>query len=152
MTVLTGLVEAMNEMTLGQLAGDAALLFVIFTSLVEVTPIKINPITAVLRWFGNKINGPLMERLDDQDEKMDELRDSIDDNEIDRIRWEILVFANSCREGQRHTLDEFDHIIELNEKYHKILKRRNLTNGKIDLEYRYIVKIYENCQATNDFE
>ena len=151
MYVLAGLVDAINDMTLGQIAGNATLLFVILASLVEVTPIKINPITSVLRWIGNKINGPLMDRLDDQDKKSDDLRDTIDDNEIDRIRWEILAFSNSCRQGQRHTLDEFDHIIELNEKYHNILKRRNLTNGKIDLEYNYIVKIYKYCQEKNNF-
>lgn len=152
------LIEALSDLTIGDIAKWAGLLLVAIMSLFEFTKIKVNPISAIFRWIGNKINAPLIERIDaiadtqnDQQKKLGELQDSMDDNEIDRIRWEILDFANSCRHGVKHTLDEFDHIIELNEKYHKILDRRKLTNGKIDLEYGYIVDIYKECQAKNSF-
>ena len=89
--------------------------------------------------------------MDDQDEKLNDVVKTIDENEIDRIRWEILDFANSCRNQRRHTKDEFDHIIEINGKYHAILERRNMKNGIIDLEYDYIVKLYRRCQEKNSF-
>lgn len=145
------LVETVKGMTVGEIAGNATLLLVGFSTFFEISPIKFNPITMFLRWLGNKFNGPVLEKLSEQDAAMGEIRDVVDDNEIDRIRWEILDFSNSCRQGKLHTLDEFVHIIELNEKYHKILDRRELTNGRIDLEYRYIVKIYEKCQAEDSF-
>ena len=151
MDALIEAAEAMQSMTAGELAGNATLLLVVLSAFVEITPIKINPITDFLRWLGNKFNGPVLEKLNAQDEAMVEIRDVVDDNEIDRIRWEILDFSNSCRQGKKHTLDEFVHIIELNEKYHKILDRRELTNGRIDLEYSFIVKIYEECQEKDSF-
>lgn len=151
MDALIEAAEAMQSMTAGELAGNATLLLVVLSAFVEITPIKINPITDFLRWIGNKFNGPVLEKLNAQDEAMVEIRDVVDDNEIDRIRWEILDFSNSCRQGKKHTLDEFVHIIELNEKYHKILDRRGLTNGRIDLEYSFIVKIYEECQEKDSF-
>ena len=151
MEAIIQLIEGLQAMTAGEIAGNATLLLVGLSAFVEITPIKFNPITAVLQWIGNKFNGPVMDKLSAQDKAMVEIRDVVDDNEIDRIRWEILDFANSCRQGKKHTRDEFVHIVELNAKYHKILERRKLTNGVIDLEYNYIVKIYEECQAKDSF-
>lgn len=134
----------LKEMTAGEIATNAALLLAGVSAFVEFTPIKFNPISSFARWLGKKINGPLYEAVA-------EIRDSIDDNEIDRIRWEILDFANSCRNGRLHTKDEFIHIIALNAKYHDILKKRNLTNGLIDLEYSYIEELYRKCSEKNSF-
>ena len=155
---MEAIIDAIADMTLGQMAKGAVLLLVGLLSFVEFTKIKVNPLSAIFNWIGGKINAPMIRRIDELSKKQDEqkkaiedLQDTQDDNEIDRIRWEILDFANSCKQKKRHTLDEFDHIIELNEKYHRILKRRNLTNGKIDLEYNYIVQIYKKCQEENSF-
>lgn len=41
----------------------------------------------------------------------------------------MFAFAESCRRGIHHTKGEFEHIIELNEKYEKLLKRTNDKNG-----------------------
>ena len=151
MDALIKAAEAMQGMTAGELAGNATLLLVVLSAFVEITPIKINPVTGFLRWLGSKFNGPIMEKLAEQDDAMKEIRDVVDDNEIDRIRWEILAFANSCRQGKKHTMGEFVHIIDLNTKYHTVLDRRQLTNGQIDLEYNYIVSIFEECQKKNSF-
>lgn len=72
-------------------------------------------------------------------------------DEKDRIRYEILDFANSCRNGRRHTRDEFQHIIDLNDKYEKLLKETNDANGVFSEEYRYILEVYHRCLAENDF-
>lgn len=152
------LIEALSGLTIGEIAKWAGLLLVAILSLFEFTKIKVNPISAIFRWIGNKINAPLIERIDEistkqnnQEKKLDDLQDSLDDNEIDRIRWEILDFANSCRNGRLHTQDEFIHIISLNTKYHDILAKRNLTNGLIDLEYSYIETLYKKCSEKNSF-
>lgn len=134
----------LKEMPTGEIVKKATLLLAVLSLFVEITPIKINPLSALMRWISKAVNGPIYETLK-------EIRDTIDDNEIDRIRWEILDFANSCRNGRRHTKDEFTHIIALNEKYHDILKKRDLTNGLIDLEYSYIVELYKRCCEKNSF-
>jgi aspartyl/asparaginyl-tRNA synthetase len=72
-------------------------------------------------------------------------------DEKDRIRYEVLDFANSCRNGRRHTRDEFQHIIDMNDKYEKLLRETNDKNGVFVEEYRYIVELYHKCQKENDF-
>lgn len=143
--------DFIKDLTIGELASYAVLITAFASTFIEISPIKINPLSALFKWFGKQINGTLEEKLEQQTKTLDTIRDSVDDNEIDRIRWEILSFANSCRYGTHHSLEEFDHIIEIYEKYHQILDRRHLKNGKIDLEYAYIVDIYKNCQKENKF-
>lgn len=138
-------------MTIGEIVGSGAVIVLIFTTLVEITPIKWNPLTSILSWIGKRMNGKLIDRVEEQGEKIDKLDEKIDMNEIDHIRWEILDFANSCRHDVRHTKDEFEHIINQHEKYVRILDERSLTNGLITIEYEYIEDIYKNCLEKNNF-
>lgn len=81
---------------------------VVFLSLfIEITPIKWSPISSLFKWIGKKITTETSERLDSIQQDLDEQRAMIETNEKDRIRWEVLDFANSCRNGRRHTKDEF---------------------------------------------
>ena len=108
---------------------------------VQITPaIKWNPLT----WLGNLFLGSLRKELVD-------VHKEIDENEKDRIRWEVLDFANSCRNGRRHTKDEFQHIITLNGKYKKLLAKTGDENGVFDAEYEYILDLYAERQRKNDF-
>ena len=73
---------------------------------IQITPIKINPWTRLFKWIGKLINTESDKKIDEVIKKVDSLKQelsdtqkSIDENEKDRIRWEILDFATSCRNG-----------------------------------------------------
>lgn len=126
--------------------------------LIEIVPIKINPISALLKWVGEKTNEAsnkkiveIATRLTNVEEAQKTLNKSVDQNEIDRIRYEVLEFANSCRNGRKHTRDEFLHIIALTDKYEKLLEKYDLANGVFEAEYKYILSLYQACQLNNDF-
>lgn len=119
---------------------------------IDFTPgIKLNPIKTVLRWVGKAINGELEKELESVKTSLKEQQDSINENEKDRIRWEVLDFANSCRNGRKHTKDEFEHIIVITAKYHSLLEKTDDTNGVFDAEYDYIYELYQKCQRENTF-
>lgn len=118
---------------------------------VEVAPIKVNPWSALLKWIGRIINDDVVTRLQRLEERADAQRKSIDENEMDRIRWEVLDFANACRNHVRHTKDEFQHIISLNTKYHNLLEKYQQANGVFDAEYDYILELYKELQHNNEF-
>ena len=141
----------LQSMTLGEIVGSGAVIVLIFSVFVEITPIKWNPLTSILAWIGKRMNGKLLDRVEEQGEKIDKLDEKIDMNEIAHIRWEILDFANSCRHDVRHTKDEFVHIISQHEKYVQILDERSLTNGLITIEYEYIEEIYKKCLEKDNF-
>ena len=115
-----------------------------FTGLIQIVPIKINPWSALFQWIGKLITGNACSKIDD-------LIKQVDENEKDRIRWEILNFANSCRNGIKHTRDEFQHIITLRDKYQQLLEKTNDVNGVFDVEYKYILDLYAEQLEKNDF-
>lgn len=118
---------------------------------IQFTPIKINPWTTFFNWIGKLILGDTTKKIDEVRKKIYQIEQDAKTNEKDRIRWEILDFANSCRNNRLHTKDEFEHIIALNKKYKKLLEETEDTNGVFELEYEYIKKLYAKRQEKNDF-
>lgn len=112
---------------------------------VEFVPfIKINP----LSWLAEKVGTALNKKLA---EKVESLAKQMIEHEIDQLRWNILDFANGCRNGRRHTKEEFNHVIADHTRYLEILKCNNMENGQVDMDYRYIEEIYYKCMKDNDF-
>lgn len=120
-------------------------------TLIQITPIKINPWSALFQWIGKMITNNACSKIDGLIVKVNAIEEDVTTNEKDRIRWEILNFANSCRNGCLHTRDEFQHIVDLNDKYRKLLRRTNDSNGVFDIEYRYIQDLYAERLEKNDF-
>lgn len=76
----------------------------------------------------------------EQTKTMEHMDEKIDMNEIDRLRWEIISFANSLRydDGQSATMEGYNHVFDVYNKYEALLKALGRQNGKIDNEYAYI--------------
>lgn len=78
---------------------------------IELSPIKFNPFTLL-----GKICGKLL-GIDALEKKIDNIKNEVDINERDRIRYEILQFSGSLRNGLHRTENDYEHIEELYEKY-----------------------------------
>lgn len=133
-------------------------ILIILTVFIQITPIKWNPITSFVTWIGKIITKEIDEKFNKLDLKINninanvnEVASQVEENEKDRIRWEVLDFANSCHIGKLHTKDEYQHIIALNDKYHKLLAITDDQNGVFDAEYVYIQKLYAERLEKNDF-
>lgn len=126
-------------------------ILLVLSFFIQIAPIKINPWSSLIKWIGKTLTFNLNQKLKTLEVSLGTLSASIDENEKDRIRWEILDFANSCREGRKHTKDQFQHIITLNDKYSNLLKKTGDKNGVFDAEYDYIQSIYKERQQKNDF-
>lgn len=118
---------------------------------IQIAPIKINPWSSLIKWIGKTLNSRLQQEILKINNIIKDISSDIDQNEKDRIRWQVLDFASSCREGRLHTKDEFQHIIALNDKYKKLLAKTDDKNGVFDEEYKYIQDIYHKRQQKNDF-
>lgn len=74
MDAIIKLAEAMKGMSVSEIVRDATLLLVGLSVFIEITPIKINPVSTVLKWIGSKINGEVIskvEKLEESIERMD---------------------------------------------------------------------------------
>lgn len=140
------------------LANNIVQVCLILSIFIQIIPIKINPWSSLFKWIGKSITADsnkkiesLIATTDEMKENINTLQSNMNENEKDRIRWEILNFANSCRNGRRHTKDEFQHIVTLNDKYKNLLALTNDKNGVFEMEYNYIQKLYAERQEKNDF-
>lgn len=109
--------------------------------------------------------GEIHERLEEVSERLDDiesvnrsqndavrlLNEKVDMNEIDRIRHEILYFASQCRKGAVFSPDDFNHIIDIHDKYERLLKANNLTNGQMDVDFNFITSYYNTLPRDGKF-
>lgn len=138
------------------------------TAIIGLLSLVFKPIRKVIVFIYKKVTGgrdknkEILDKIDDVSKKVDQVREDLtekiqivsksnDKNEMKRLRWEILDFANSCKNGRRHTQDEFKHVIEVHDDYTTLLESTGEKNGFLDAEFEYILEIYAERQKKNDF-
>ena len=62
-------------------------------------------------------------------------------NNIERMRYEILDFANRVRKSDSNK-ESYDHILETYDNYMIMLKENGLENGRVDAAMKYIKEKY----------
>ena len=143
--------QAQLERILDLLVHNFVQVFLICSVFIQITPIKWNPITSFIKWLGKTLTKGIQDSVKDIAGQVESLQGDVDANEKDRIRWEILDFANSCRHGREHTHDEYQHISDLHDKYKALLKKTGDKNGVFDTEYAMIDSLYKKHLKNNDF-
>ena len=136
-----------------------AAILVVASYFIEISKVKINPISFVTKIF-NKPIIDLMKKHEEQNRKefsaiMGELKktsNQVDVNEAKRLRSEIMSFAVSLRKREPHSEQDYKNIITAHDDYEELIKKTNLKNGVIDEDYAFIVKVYRNCSASGQFE
>ena len=78
---------------------------------IELSPIKFNPITLIGRLLGKFLG---INKITD---RLDVLEKNMTSNELDRIRYEILQFSGSLRNGLSRTETDYQHIEAIFTKY-----------------------------------
>ena len=138
------------------------------TAIIGLLSLIFKPIRKAIMYVYKKVTGgrdknkEILDKIDGVSKKVDEVRDDLtakikvvsdsnDKNEMKRLRWEILDFANSCKNKRRHTQDEFKHIIEAHDDYEILLEKTGERNGFLDAEFSYIKDLYAERQEKNDF-
>ena len=109
-------------------------------TLIEVVPVKVNPI----KWLGNKLNGDVRKELSD-------LKRDFEDSKANTMRWNILEFANSCRKGELHSKEEWQHVINQMADYEKYVVKHEIVNGVIEEDTKYLRNLYRGRNEHNDF-
>ena len=115
------------------------LLFGAFT-IFEIVPIKIYP----WRWLSNLLMGDIKKEIA-------QLKKEMTDTKVQNWRWNVLDFANSCKNGRRHTQDEWKHAISQLAEYENYIERNGIVNGVFEEDARYLREEYQERCKNNDF-
>lgn len=145
-------------MTIGAILGWIVVALGGLGTFVEVSKIKINPWSSLFKWIGKKINEEVMEEIKDlkkSDEEICKKQAEIERQQAidtaDTIKAEVFSFYNECKRGLKHSEAEFNHIAQQNKKYLAIIEVTKEPNGVYEAEYEYIMEIFKEAMAKNDF-
>lgn len=113
-------------------------------TIIQVAPIKVDPWSTLLSWIRRGILGEL-------ETDVKELKRDFDEEKVNSKRWNILDFANSCRNGRLHTREEWQHVIAQLKEYEVLTEVKGIENGVIEEEAKYLRKLYAERNEKNDF-
>lgn len=83
--------------------------------------------------------------------RLDQMEKSNDMQTVRQIKVHVLDFANSCLNGVKHTKQDFENIIKENEEYEELVSKYTLRNDVYAEDFKYIMKIYHECQEKHSF-
>lgn len=139
--------EIINSITTSQMGW----FLVLFLTLVEIAPIRINPWGALLKYIGKVTNGELNDKFDKLEGELKQFKRDFEVKNANDKRWDILDFSNSCRNGRKHGREEWEHVINQLKEYETYVEKHHIDNGVIEEETKYLREMYQERLAKNDF-
>lgn len=162
--------ETLLGMTIGQLVGRGVGILFVLSLFIEITPIKWNPLSSVLKWIGNKLNADIHNQINsiridvgNVNTKVDSLKQDVEkfkqdvkeDSEMTKAvsaRTHILVFGGEEARGQCHTKDEFDNVMTYMDVYKKYCDTHPaFQNGITISTCKFINDLYDHNLSTGGF-
>ena len=120
-------------------------------TLVEITPIKIDPWKSLFKWIGNVVNSEDRKNITAVREELHDLKIDFEENKAQEKRWHILDFVNASRHGRRHTREEWNHVISELAEYEAYTRRKGIPNGVIEEDAKYLRALFQECNMNNNF-
>ena len=114
-------------------------ILIVGSLLIEVLPVKINPISSLLSYIGKNINKEVNSKIDDLSNTLNTHVSTYTERWLNDIRWQILYFSNECARGINHTREHFNFIMKKCDAYEKYIKAKDLPNG-VTTEAMYIIR------------
>ena len=126
----------LNEIMSKFNAGYLTIGIVVLLSLIEISPLKLNPWDRLLSWIGSKLNGKTEKRLAAVEKQLRSMW-------INDHRHCILTFAREARAAIAHSADEWTNVLNIAEEYEKYVDANGITNGIITQDTAYIRNLYQ---------
>lgn len=152
MDAIIKLAESMKGMTASEIAGDALLLLVGLSAFVEITPIKINPISAFLKWIGSRINGEVISKVNKLEADIKRIEDTEGERYAKSARNRVLRFGDEVVHGVRHSKEHFDDVLlDIHEYDVYCEEHPEFENDRMQLTAMHIKETYARCMKENSF-
>ncbi len=132
---------------------------VILLSIIEVSPIKVNPWSRLAKWLGKAINADVIKELETvkatQEETRERLESHINTNEkreADNCRARILRFNNELIREIPHTKEEFVEVLKDIDDYERYCREhKDYANGRAVHAIANIGRVYDQRLEKHDF-
>lgn len=124
----------------------------ILMSLVQITPLKINPWTFIGNKINKMINGEILSEIEKLSSEIKDVEGEMLKQVAISCRSRILVFGDEIIRGNQHSKEHFNHIlndITLYEQYCN--KNPNFLNNMTQITAERIKETYKECMIKNTF-
>lgn len=139
-------------MTIHDLLTEGGGALLVLTSLLQISPIPINPWTAAARALGRAINGELYKKLDSVASLLDAHISQDEADAADRKRSRILHFNGEILRRIDHTEEEFIDVLKDIDDYRSYCKtHKDYQNSRAVHTIANIERVYDERLLKNDF-
>jgi len=146
------LIETLSTVSVGQVLAGGAGVIALASVFIEITPVKINPVSKFLAWLGRKINGEVISKVDKLEEQITTMQKVNDEQEAINCRYRILRFGDEVKHGTRHSQEHFEQILADIDAYEIFCKdHKDFKNNKTRVTTERILDVYRECVETDDF-
>lgn len=135
-------------MSLVEILADGGGILILLLTLIQVSPIKLNPWSAI----GKVFNGSVIEKLDSMERRLDAHINADDERNADSHRKYILQFNTSLLRGARHTEEEFNEALYNIDCYERYCSDHpEYQNNRAVHAIKNIVRVYDDRLEKRDF-
>lgn len=121
---------------------------VVIMSLVEVSPIKINPWS----WIGKVLNKDILHKLEKVEKDVADVKREVGESSAVTSRYRILRFDDEILHDIKHSKEHFDQILLDIDVYEKFCEEHpDFKNNLAVMAIKHIKLIYEKCSRENSF-
>ena len=129
-----------------------AVIFVVFITLIEITPIKINPLSWIAKHIGQAINKELLDKVDAMDQKIVSLEEKSDERDATLCRTRFLRFGDEVMHGIPHSKEHYDQTLADIDTYETFCSSHpNYLNNVAKVTIRHIKNKYEEHLKEDSF-
>lgn len=146
------------------------ILVFVFTKLIEISAIKVYPLTWLrnklasgIRWIINEVNGEKDDKIFNEIKNLKEdmvsiksdLESSRKEQKLDkikRLRKEILSFADDLYDNRERSKHSYEEILFVTyPEYEGLITSMGMTNGRVDSSIKFVNEKYETHLRNGDF-
>lgn len=125
-------------MTLQEILVSGGGMFILLLTIIQVTPLKLNPWSVVAKALGKALTVDVLDKLDE--------------NTASTCRYRLIRFDDELRHHVKHTEEHFDQILDDITIYERYCKEHpNYPNSKAVLAIENIKSTYVKCRKENSF-
>lgn len=131
-------------------SGGAGLIIIL--TILQIAPIKINPWSKILNWFGDLFNSGIYKRLEKIESDVKEIKHSSAERDAITARVRILRFNDELMNNVDHSKDYFDQVLNDIDMYEKYCEDYPKFKNNVTLfAISNIKETYKACMAKHKF-
>ena len=115
-------------------------------TIVQISPIKINPWTWLAKKIGRAMNSELIERVENLEKSVIGMQATAAEREAKATRIRILRFGDEIFHGVHHSKEHFDQtLLDITEYQQYCREHPDFLNNMTELTSKHIMETYSAC-------